>query len=135
MKRLLLAVAFVASLILPAHAGEKTNTVLIHPGETVYARFETKGKKIKLVSVSKVPDAGAQVIFTFQSDPKKPGATILKVENKFPRALLYLAEMRSLTRKQHFPVPTSPVVEGKLAFENFPKEVEEVAASEFQLEK
>ncbi|MES1167686.1 MAG: hypothetical protein ABUL61_00815, partial [Oleiharenicola lentus] len=74
MKRLLLAVFFVTSLILPAHAKEKPNTVLIHPGETVYARFEAKGKKIKLLSVSKEPDAGAQVIFTFQPDPKKPGA-------------------------------------------------------------
>jgi len=70
MKRLLLAVFFLVSLILPASASEKANTVLIHPGETVYARFETKGKKLKLVSYSKEKDEAAQVIFTMGPDAK-----------------------------------------------------------------
>lgn len=134
MNRLLLAVFLVATLTLPAHAGEKPNTVLIHPGEVVYARFEAKGKKIKLVSYSKELDAGAQVVFSFQPDEKKPGF-ILKVENKFTRDLLYKTEMRSLTRKQRFPGQSSPVVAGKVAFEILPKEVEQLAAYEFQLER
>lgn len=134
MKRLLLAVFLAASLTLPAHAGERANTVLIHPGETVYARFESKGRKLKLVSSTKALDAGAQLIFTMLPDEKKGGNT-LKVENKFNRDLLYKAQMRSLTKKMKFAAPVSPVVTGKVAFENFPKEVEEVAAFEFQLEK
>lgn len=134
MKSLLVALFFLASLTLPAHAGEKANTVLIHPGEVVYARFEPKGKKLKLISFSKEKDEGAQVVFSFLPDEKKPGSS-LKVENKFTRDLLYKVEMRSLTRKQRFPGQTSPVVAGKVAFETFPKEVEELAAFEFQLEK
>ena len=134
MNRLLLAVFLVTALTLPALAKEKANTVLIHPGETVYARFETKGKKMKLVSTSKVLDESAQVVLSFRADATKPG-NILTVENKFPRALFYSAEIRSLTRKLHFPLRTSPVVAGKLAFENVPKEVEELAAFEFKLER
>jgi hypothetical protein len=122
------------ALILTAHAGEKANTVLIHPGEVVYVRFEVKGKKIKLASSTKVKDEGAQVIFTLLPDEKKGGYG-LKVENKFSQDLRYRAEMRSLTRKMKFTVTMTPVVGGKLALESFPKEVEEVAAYEFRLEK
>ncbi len=134
MKRPLLAVFLLISLILSARAADKANTVLIHPGEVIYARFESYGKKIKLVGFSKEKDDGAQVIFSFQPDAKKP-VYILKVENKFTQALIYLVEMRSLTKKQQFPMPVSPVVGGKLAFETFPRQVEEVAAYGFQLEK
>src|SRR5882724_907950 len=96
MKRLLLAVFFLASFLLPANAANKPNTVLIHPGETIYARFETKGKKLKLISYSKEKDDAAQVIFTVGPDAKKPDTLIsLKVENKLPRDLLYKVEIRS----------------------------------------
>jgi hypothetical protein len=122
------------ALILTAHAGEKAGTILIHPGEVVYARFEAKGKKIKLASATKVKDDGAQVIFTLLPDEKKGGYS-LKVENKFSKDLRYRAEMRSLSKKMKFNVSMTPVVAGKLALESFPKEVEEVAAYEFQLEK
>jgi hypothetical protein len=134
MNRLLLATFLLLALTLPAHAGEKAGTILIHPGEVVYARFEAKGKKIKLVSSTKVKDEGAQVIFTLLPDEKKGGYS-LKVENKFSKDLRYRAEMRSLTRKMKFAVTMTPVVGGKLALESFPKEVEQVAAYEFQLEK
>ncbi len=134
MKRLLLAAFFITSLSLPALAADKANTVLIHKGETVYARFETKGKKMKLVGFAKEKDERAQVIFSFLPDPKKP-ELILKVENKFTQDLSYKAEMRSLTKKMKFLVPVSPVVGGKVSFESFPNQVEEVAAFEFQLEQ
>ncbi len=134
MKRLILAVFFLTTLILPASAADKANAVLVHPGEVVYARFEAKGKKIKLVSFSKEKDEGAQVVFSLQLDAKKP-VQVLKVENKFNRDLTYKVEMRSLTRKQQFPVPVTPVVGGKVAFENFPLQAEELAAYDFQLEK
>lgn len=134
MKRLLFALFLVASLALPAQAKEKANTVLIHPGEVVYARFEAKGNKLKLVSYSKAKDEAAQVVFTFQPDETKP-VNILKVENKFPRDLHYSLEMRSLVRKQHFPRETTPVVAGKLALETMPKQADELAVSGFKLEK
>lgn len=136
MKRLLLAVFFLSFLILPASAGDKANTVLIHPSETIYARFETKGKKLKLISYSKVKDDAAQVIFSIGPDAKKPDKlVILKVENKLPGDLLYKVEIRSLSKKMQLILPVAPVVAGKLAFEDFPKQLEEVAAYDFQMEK
>ncbi len=134
MKRSIYLFIALLALILTAHAGEKAGTVVINPGEVVYARFEAKGKKIKLVSSSKVVDEGAQVIFTLLADEKKGGYS-LKVENKFSQDLYYRAEMRSLTKDRKFAMPMTPVVAGKLALENYTKEVEQVAAYEFQLKK
>jgi hypothetical protein len=135
MKRIVLLAVFLAlSLAAPARAADKANSVLVHPGETVYARFEVKGKKIKLTGFSKEKDEAAQVIFSIQPDAKKTGL-VLKVENRFPQDLTYKMEMRSLTLKQHFVMPNSPVVAGKVSFENFPKLVEEVVAFDFRLEK
>ncbi|MND01859.1 hypothetical protein D3C83_210240 [compost metagenome] len=74
------------------------------------------------------------MIFSLLPDEKKPVLT-LKVESQLPRDLVYKAEMRSLTRKQRFPGQTSPVVAGKMAFETFPKEMEELAVFDFKLEK
>lgn len=135
MKRLLLAVFFLASLLLPSTAAEKANTVLIHPGETIYARFEPIGKKIRLVSYTKEKNEGAQIILTLGPDAKKPEFFSLKVENKFPQDLTYRLEMRSLTLKKKMNVPVTPVVTGKVAFELFPPQAEELALSGFQLEK
>jgi hypothetical protein len=134
MKRFLFAVIFSAALLLPASASEKANTVLIHPGETVYARFEIKGRKLKLVSYSKEKDEAAQVIFTLGPDAKKPLHN-LKVENKFPLTLLYKTEARSLMRNLKFEATMTPVVAGKVSFEVFPKVLGELAAYAFQLEK
>jgi hypothetical protein len=131
MKRILIAVFLAASLTLSAVAADKVH---MKPGETVYARFETKGKKIKLTGYSKEKDEAAQVILSIEPDPKNPGH-ILKVENKFPRGLLYKLEMRSLTLKRQFVVPASPVVAGKVSFENFPNVVDQVAVFDFRLEK
>jgi hypothetical protein len=134
MKRLFLAVFFLSNLILTASASERANTVLIHPGETIYARFETKGKKLKLVSYSKDKDEGAQVIFTLGTDPKKPLYN-LKVENKLPLTLLYKTEARSIKRNLKFDSQMTPVVAGKVSFEIYPTLMEELAAYGFQLEK
>ena len=134
MKRLLLAVFFLATQFLPANASEKANTVLIHPSETVYARFETKGKKLKLVSTSKEKDEAAQVIFTLGTDAKQPLYN-LKVENKFPFTLLYKTQARSIKRNLKFDSPMTPVVAGKVSFEIFPTLMEELAAYGFELEK
>jgi opacity protein-like surface antigen len=135
MKRLFLAALFLTALFLPAYAADKSNTVLIHPGETIYARFEPKGKKIRVVGYSKEKDDAAQVVFTLGPDAKKPAVLSLKVENKFPKDLTYKLEMRSLTMKMKMNVPVTPVVSGKVAFEQFPPQAEELALTEFQLEK
>ena len=134
MKRLLRALLLFVCLSPLSQAADKVTTLLIHPDETIYARFEVKPKKITLISTSKEPDAQAQVIFTLTRDVAK-GALNLKVENKFPRDLLYRAEIRAKTRNLRTPFRTTPVVAGKLAFETMPGAVEELAAFDFKLQK
>jgi len=131
MKRFLFSLfAFVA---FATFARAEKNSVVIHPGETVYARFEVKGKKIRLVSSSKEQDPAAQLIFTFDKELTK-GSRMLKVENKFPNDLLYKAEMRSLTLKHERRVNPTPVVGGKVGFDPYPPMVEELAFFDFKAE-
>ncbi|HEY8995564.1 MAG TPA: hypothetical protein VIM71_12925 [Lacunisphaera sp.] len=134
MKRFLQAVLLIACLSPLAHAADKISTLVIHPEETIYARFEVSAKKIKLVNVAKEADGQAQVIFTLTREAKT-GILELKVDNKFPNDLIYRAEIRSKTRNLHTPYHVTPVVGGKVAFEKLPPAVEEFAAFDFKLEK
>jgi hypothetical protein len=134
MKRFTLAVLFLACLTPFTQAAEKLKELVIRPGETVYARFETTPKKITLVQISKEPDERAQVVFTLQREPEKR-ALKLTVENKFSHDLSYRAEVRSLVAKRERPMRVTPVVAGKLAFENLPDLVDEIAAFDFKLQK
>ena len=134
MKRLLLTLLAAAVLSAPALvAGERANTVLMHPGETVYAKFIQKGKKLTLVSTSKEKDESAQVIFTLPKTEAN-AASSLQVQNKFAKDLVYKLEIRSLSLKRNAPLPVMPVVAGKLAREQLPPFIEEVAAYAFKLE-
>lgn len=132
---LLLALLFLAPHAL--RAGEKANTVLIHPGEVIYARFTQSGIKLKLVKASKEPDDQAQVILTLSpADPAKPYAPFqLKVENKFALDLDYEGQVRSFTMKRHMPAEVYPVVAGKLSFVSLPPKVDETALFGWKLEK
>jgi hypothetical protein len=130
MKRFLLSLFAFAALTTFAFADK--NTVEIHPGETVYARFEVKGKKVRLVQSGKEKDDAAQVIFTFDKDLTK-GMRTLKVENKFPNDLIYKAEMRSLSLKHERRVTPTPVVGGKVAFDPYPPVVEQIAFFDFKV--
>ncbi len=136
MKRFLLFL-FLAPLCPVAHAAsEKPNTVLIHPGEVIYARFAQKGIKLTLLSASKEKDDLAQVVLTIPpADPTKKAMLPIKVENKFGQYLHYKAEMRVVSRKQRTPMKTSPVVPGKMALEQLPPMIEELAVYAFALEK
>jgi hypothetical protein len=136
MKRFLTALLLLACLSPLARAAAALDTLIIHPEETIYARFEVTAKKIKLVALSKEPDAGAQVVFHFHKDPDpKKKTNLLKVENRFSSDLVYTAEMRSLTLKQQFRAPVTPVVANKVSYDSFPTQVEEIAAFDFKLEK
>ncbi|MEY4924642.1 MAG: hypothetical protein RL598_1161, partial [Verrucomicrobiota bacterium] len=64
MKKLLGLLASLLFWPLAIGAAEKANTVLIHPGETIYVRFTQLGGKIKLAQVSQTLDPEAQVILT-----------------------------------------------------------------------
>jgi hypothetical protein len=134
MKRFLYAVLLLLCLSPISQAADKIGTLVIRPGETLYAHFDVSRKKIKLVSVSKETDPQAQAIFTLTRDPKTT-ALNLKVDNKFSNDLSYRAEIRSKTRNLHTPFRTIPVVAGKVAFETLPPAVEEFAAFDFKLEK
>jgi hypothetical protein len=133
MNRLLLSLLAAALIPSALVAGERANTVLIHPGETIYAKFTQKGKKLTLVSVSKEKDETAQVIFTLPKSPPNETAS-LQVENNFAKDLVYKLELRSLSLKRKAPMPVVSVVAGKLAREQLPPYVEQLAAYAFKLE-
>ncbi|MBI2498265.1 MAG: hypothetical protein HYV75_10280 [Opitutae bacterium] len=135
MKRLLLSLLAASTLgPLAVGAGKKTNTVLIHPGETIYAKFTQKDRKLTLVGTSKEKDETAQLVFTMSKTA--PGETSsLQVVNKFAKDLVYKVEIRSLALKRQAPLMVVPVVAGKLAREQLPPHIEELAAYAFKLER
>ena len=130
-KRLLLSFLLLCSLTSVALA--EKNTVVLHPGDTAYVRFDVNGKKIRVGKVSKEPDDAAQVVFVFDAEAKNFFRT-LRVENKFSRDLTYKAEMRSVSRNHQMRGKPTPVVAGKLAFDTYPIVVEELALFDFKLE-
>lgn len=130
MKRFLLSL-FLLSLLSPLALAEK-NTVILHPGDTVYVRFDVKGKKIRLAGTSKEKDDAAQVIFTFSSEVVAYSRQV-KVENKFPQDLDYKLEMRSTKLNHQRRAKPTPVVGGKVAFDTYPMGVDELALFDFEL--
>jgi hypothetical protein len=132
MKRLVLFIFAILLAAVPAFAAK--NTVLVHPGETIYARFEVDGKKIRLANAGTEKDEGAQVVFIFDKEPTGYMRR-LKVENRFERDFVYKVEMRSLTQGHQQRVPSTPVVGGKVAFEEYPVGVEELALYDFKIER
>ncbi len=132
MKRLSLVMLVLAVLTSVAHASEKPNTVLIHPGEVLYARFAEHGKKLKLLGVSKVKDDQAQLILTFEQNTNNVGMT-LKLHNHFAKDLLYQVEMRSLTKNLRLPTTVYPVVTEKMSIDPVLPKTEELAVFGFEL--
>jgi len=130
MKRFFLSLCAFAALTTFSYADK--NSVVIHPGETIYARFELKGKKVRLVQTGKEKDDAAQVVFIFDKELTN-GMRTLKVENKFPNDLIYKAEMRSLSLKHERRVTPTPVVGGKVAFDPYPPVVEQLAFFDFKV--
>ena len=137
MKKLLGLLASLLFWSLAYGAAEKANTVLIHPGETIYVRFTQLGGKIKLAQVSQTLDPEAQVILTLDpTDPMKKKLFLnLKVENKFSQDLIYKAQLRLLTENRKIMAPVYPVVAGKMSLETFPPHVEEIAIFGYELER
>jgi hypothetical protein len=137
MKKLLRLLTCLLGGSLAYGATEKSNTVLIHPGETIYARFTQLGGKIKLVQTSKTLDPEAQVILTLEpTDPTKKKLFLnLKVENKFSQDLIYKAQLRLLTENRKIMAPVYPVVAGKMSLVAFPPRVEEIAIFGYELER
>ena len=132
MKRLFYLILCLASLSSVLHASEKANTVLIHPGDMLYARFAEHGKKLKLLNVSKEKDDQAQLVITFEKNAKDVGMT-LKLHNHFTKDLRYQVEMRSLTRHLTRPATVYPVVTDKMSIDPIFPQTEELAIFGFEL--
>lgn len=136
MKHLLFLILFLPLCTVALGASERANTVLVRPGEVVYARFTQKGTKLKLVSTSKEKDEGAQVILTMApADPAKIALISLKLENKFALDLTYRMEIRMKKERLVLPATNSRAVGNKIALEQIPSFVEAVAIYAFKLEK
>ncbi len=137
MKRLFLLLLLASISTIARGASEKPNTVLIHPGEVIYARFTQKGIKLSLVSASKEKDDHAQIVLTLDPvDPVKKSPLLnLKLENKFTQDFHYKAQVRLLTKNMKQTITVYPVVAGKLSLVPIPPFVEEVAVFAFELER
>ena len=133
-RALIFSVAFLlVSLPLLADTdAEKPNTVLIHPGETIYATFQRDGASLKLLRLSQTENKSAQVVVNMAPFNEDVGI-ILKVENKFDKTLAYKAEMRLLTRNKRRDTSVIPIRAGNLSFEQWPHMIEELALYGFEL--
>ena len=127
-----LTLLLLAAVALPGFAAGKANTIVFKPGEIIYARFEPDGKKIRLVSASKVKDEHAQVIFTTAVD-KATLEVNLTVENKFHEDFYYEVVIRSKKLDRETPLEVSSVVGEKMAFESIPPLTDEIVLSAFKL--
>lgn len=131
------SVAFVALILAPffllaQENIEKPDTVLIHPGETVYVTFQRTDDSLALARVSKDHDKAAQLVFKM-GPLKEIHGTMLNVENKFDKNLYYKAEMRLLSKNKKANTSVVPVIAGKQSFESWPYAIEELALSAFEL--
>lgn len=123
---------------LPAMASapsEKPNTVLIHPGEVLYAQFEESGAALRLVSVQKEKNPQAQLVLTMKPFDQATRLLLLTVESKFRKDMLYKAEMRLLSRNVREETSVVPVRAGLSSFESWPHPIEELALYGFALKQ
>ena len=111
---------------------EKPDTVVIHPGETLYVTFQRNGDTLTVAHIGKDTDKAAQLIFTM-APFKEIHGTSLKVQNKFDKNLYYKAEMHLLSKNKTAGTSVVPVIAGKLSFESWPYVIEELALSGFEL--
>jgi hypothetical protein len=131
MKRFLFS--FLVASLLGTSALVAADTIAIHPGETYYARFQQKGKKIKLLAATREKDGTAQLVISL-SDKDSEGATVLKLESAFTEDLIYKALIHSRVFKRHAPLTVYPIVGGKLGTVKVPPFVDEVVLSDFRFD-
>ena len=130
---IILAFIFSPLLALADMPPEKPNTVLIHPGEELYAKFEESGTALKVVRISKEKNAEAQLIMKMGTFDKVEKMLILKVESKFKQTMLYKAEMRLLSKNRRQETSVVPVLAGLSSYEEWPHPIEELALYGFTL--
>ncbi len=137
MKAFLLFLVSASFGVLTLAAHEKANTVLIHPGEVIYARFAQSGIKLKLIKASKEKDDEAQLTLSLTAtDPGKPLTGFnLKVVSRFTKDLDYEAQIRSSKLERHAKFEVYPVVAEHLSIVSMPPLVDEVALFDWKLEE
>lgn len=118
-------------LVAQENAGNP-DTVLIHPGETLYVTFQRSGDSLTIAHVGKDADKVSQLVLTMAAFKEIHG-TSLKVENKFDKNLYYKAEMHLLSQNKRASTSVVPVGAGKFSFESWPYVVEELALSGFEI--
>ena len=111
---------------------EKPDTVLIHPGETLYVTFQRTDDSLTVARMSKDADKAAQLILKM-GPLKQIHGTMLQVANKFDKNLYYKAEIRLLSKNKRANTSVVPVIAGKQSFESWPYMIEELALSGFEL--
>ena len=111
---------------------DKPDTVLIHPGETLYVTFQRAGDSLTLPRVGKVADKAAQLVLKM-APLKEIYGTMLQVENRFDKNMHYKAEMHLLSKNKRANTSVVPVIAGKQSFESWPYVIEELALSGFEL--
>jgi hypothetical protein len=112
---------------------EKPNTILIHPGEVLYATFAESGTELKLVSVAKEKSDQAQLTLEMSPFDKKERLLMLSVKSTFKKDMHYKAEMRLLSKNRRQETSVVPVMAGLAAFESWPHPIEELALFGFAL--
>jgi hypothetical protein len=110
----------------------KPDTVLIHPGETLYITFQRTGDSLTLAHVGTDADKAAQLILKL-APFKEIHGTSLNVQNRFDKNLYYKAEIHLLSKNKRANTSVVPVLAGKLSFESWPYAIEELALSGFEL--
>lgn len=110
----------------------KPDTVLIHPGETLYINFQRTGDSLTLTHVGTDADKAAQLILKM-APFKEIHGTSLNVQNKFDKNLYYKAEIHVLSKNKRANTSVVPVLAGKFSFESWPYAIEELALSGFEL--
>jgi len=132
--------AILAFLFAPLFAAagvppEKPNTVLIHPGEVIYARFDESGAELRLVNVSKEEDENAQLVLTMRPFDKGRAMQMLSVRSSFKKTMNYKAEMMLPGRNRRQKTSVIPVMAGLISFESWPHPIEELALFGFVLDQ
>lgn len=122
-----------ACFVLGSGALAASDKVTVHNGETWYAHFQQKGKKLKFLDATKEKDPNAQLVISL-SPKDKEGMATLKLESALGDDLVYRATMWSNVLKRHGALTVYPIVGGKMGTVQVPPLVDELVLFDFRFE-
>ena len=134
MRYLTLLSLIVFALVAPSIAAlDATNTIIMHPGDVLYAKFDEAAQGLRLLAVAKDKDDQAQLILTMEPFDRKTGMLMLEVKSRFKRTMTYKAEMRWPSKQRRKETSVVPVMAGLISIETWPHPIEELALYSFAL--